>query len=448
MNAVKPVWLWLPEATEPVIVGEYQLSNTGGRPLGALLYKDSYQKLPNAIPLDQQQLARFKGVAKTTAYEGLHDIFRDVKPEGFGLDMLQRRRNVTSLSNLDALEYSPGDAVGALEVCANIDEKARFVPHSSQAMFKAMDELDPAQSSAHVVHKVEDTISTSLGGERPKMTVLHKGQQWIAKFSGRQDDPTATLREYVSMRLAKLCGIDAAEVEYAHRNERGAVLVKRFDRHMQPDGSCHRVHFASAATVLGATAAERDNPNRTYIALAMNASRWRVQGHHAELWRRMAFNVLIGNGDDHPRNHGFPRDLAEILTLRQLHLPDAGLTSLPVELHFLRALESICVDGNKIKVLLPEIFGLYSLRRIDAEGNEIESIPDTIGQARHLQSLDLDGNNLKSISPEISRCQSLKRVYFRKQQHGVSLDHRDTPLSDNAMQALIEIESRGVDVRY
>jgi len=145
---------------------------------------------------------------------------------------------------------------------------------------------------------------------------------------------------------------------------------------------------------------------------------------------------------------GFPRDLAEILTLRQLHLPDAGLKSLPVELHFLRALESICIDGNKIKVLPSEIFGLYSLRRIDAEGNEIESIPDAISQARHLQSIDLDGNNLKSISPEISRCQSLKRVYFRKQQHGVSLDHRDTPLSDNTMQALVELEARGVDVRY
>ncbi|WP_312565565.1 type II toxin-antitoxin system HipA family toxin [Comamonas sp.] len=305
MTDAKPVWLWLPETTEPVIAGEYQLSNSGGRPLGAFVYESSYVSLPHAIPLDQQQLARFKGIAKTTAYEGLHDIFRDVKPEGFGLDMLQRRRNVTSLSNLDALEYSPGDAVGALEVCNNIDEKACFFPHSSEAMFKAMDDLDPAQSSAHIVNKVEGTISTSLGGERPKMTVLHKGQQWIAKFSGRQDDPTATLREYISMRLAKLCGIDAAEVEYIHRNERGAVLVKRFDRNILPDGKCHRVHFASAATVLGATAAERDNPNRTYIGLAMNASRWKVQGHHAELWRRMAFNVLIGNGDDHPRNHGF-----------------------------------------------------------------------------------------------------------------------------------------------
>ncbi|MBP9942419.1 MAG: hypothetical protein KBF33_13685, partial [Comamonas sp.] len=70
--------------------------------------------------------------------------------------------------------YSPGDAVGALEVCTDIGDKTRFVRHTSQAMFKAMDELDPAQSSAHVVNKVEGTISASLGGKRPKMTVLHK----------------------------------------------------------------------------------------------------------------------------------------------------------------------------------------------------------------------------------------------------------------------------------
>lgn len=304
MKVVKPVWLWLPGATDPVIVGEYQLTDAGGRPLGAFRYQENYRDLPQAMSLDQHQLARYNSIAKTTDYAGLFDIFRDVKPEGFGLDMLQRLRNVTSLSHLDALEYSPGDAVGALEVCDNIADKASFVPHSSQAMFDAMDELDPAQSSAHVVTKVEGSISTSLGGERPKMTVLHKGQQWIAKFSARQDDPTATLREFVSMQLASLCGINAAEVEYIHRNERGVVLIKRFDRFMLKDGRCQRVHFASAATVLGAAAAQRDNPNRTYIGLAMNASRWKVEGHHAELWRRMAFNVLIGNGDDHPRNHG------------------------------------------------------------------------------------------------------------------------------------------------
>lgn len=144
---------------------------------------------------------------------------------------------------------------------------------------------------------------------------------------------------------------------------------------------------------------------------------------------------------------GFPRELTAIFTLRQLHLPNAGLTSLPVELAALPALESICVDGNQLKSLPSGIFSLYSLRRIDAEGNEIEAIPDYIGEARHLQFLDLDGNNLTSVSPEIARCNSLKRVYLRDQRHGTRLDYRDTPLLDEAMEALASLGARGVDVR-
>lgn len=145
---------------------------------------------------------------------------------------------------------------------------------------------------------------------------------------------------------------------------------------------------------------------------------------------------------------GFPRDLKSIFTLRQLHLPDAGLTSLPDDLRFLRALESICIDGNKIKQIPSEIFGLHSLQRIDAAGNEIEAIPDSIAYARHLQSLDLDGNCLKYVSPKITRCQSLKRIFLRDQRHGTNLGHIDTPLSDEAMEALAALDERGVDVRF
>lgn len=145
---------------------------------------------------------------------------------------------------------------------------------------------------------------------------------------------------------------------------------------------------------------------------------------------------------------GFPRKLTAIFTLRQLHLPDAGLTTLPVELAALPALESICVDRNKLKALPADLFNLYSLQRIDAEGNEIEAIPDSIGKARHLQTLDLDGNNLTSVSPEIVQCSSLKRVYLREQRHGTPLGHCDTPLSDDAMEALASLDACGVDVRF
>ncbi|GGH52443.1 hypothetical protein GCM10010975_07060 [Comamonas phosphati] len=289
------------------MAGRFSLGGYPGRPLGEFQYGEAYLAHSGRISLDQRQLLRFKGTARTTDYGGLFDIFRDVRPEGFGLDMLYRRRAVTSMSDLDVLEYSAGDAVGALEVCDDIQAKMDFVPESSQTMFGVMEELEPSQSNAHIATRLERLPSTSLGGERPKITVLHKGQLWIAKFAGSKDDPSSPLREYLCMTLAAMAGIDAAQVEFVQRRGRGAVLVKRFDRWIDAAGKCRRMHFASGATMLGAATASRDAPGRTYLSLAGNALRWGVAGHMAELWRRMAFNVLVGNGDDHPRNHGFLR---------------------------------------------------------------------------------------------------------------------------------------------
>lgn len=126
----KPVWIWLPDQAEPIVAGEYQLSVDGSKMLGSFHYDPRYRVLPQAFPLDQNQLSRYSGVSKTTDYEGLHDIFRDVKPEGFGLNMLQRSKAVSSLTSLQALEFGAGDAVGAIELCDNISEKLAFKPHS------------------------------------------------------------------------------------------------------------------------------------------------------------------------------------------------------------------------------------------------------------------------------------------------------------------------------
>lgn len=303
----KSVWIWLPGDAAPTLAGQFSLGGSAAQPLGEFKYAVDYLDNPGKISLDQRQLLRFKGTAKTTDHHGLFDIFRDVKPEGFGLDMLYRREAVTSMSDVDALEHSAGDSVGAIEVCNEISAKVAFQPKSSQLMFDVMEELGPSQSNVHVATRLEDLPSTSLGGERPKITVLHGGQWWIAKFAGSADDPTSPLREYICMRLASMAGIHAAQVEFAQRKGRATVLVKRFDRVIDGEGRCQRLHFASGATMLGATAARRDAPGRSYLAMGSNAIRWGVQGHMQELWRRMALNVLLGNGDDHPRNHGFLR---------------------------------------------------------------------------------------------------------------------------------------------
>lgn len=303
----KAVWTWLPGCSDPVVAGTYVHTSVNRGWLGSFTYSPDYVSTAHATPLDQRQLARFNGTSRTTELAGLFGVFRDARPEGFGLDMLLRERGSESLSDLDALEYSTDDAVGALGVCEDIQAKIAFKPSPSEAMFSIMAELGPGQSSANVATRLEGLPSSSLGGERPKITVIHEGQQWIAKFAGRNDDPTSTLREYISMRLASMCEIQAALVQYVSQNGRGVILVKRFDRQVNEDGEITRMHFASAATVLGEANSRSGARGRSYLRLALEAERWGVKGHKAEMWRRMAFNVLVGNGDDHPRNHGLLR---------------------------------------------------------------------------------------------------------------------------------------------
>lgn len=299
----KPVWIWLPGETEPVHAGSFTLAE-GTQPVGAFFYEADYLARADVIPLDQGQLKYLRRrPPKATRNGGLYDVFKDVKPEGFGLDLLTRKHSRSSITDLEALELSSGDTVGALAVCEDIDHKAQFVPHTADDMFQVMKLLAPGDHSGHVVTTLENMVSTSLGGERPKLTVLYKGQQWIAKFAGSKDDPTSTLREFLAMRLAALSGINAAEVDYVHEGTRGTVLIKRFDRHVADDRTVLRTHFASAATLMGTDNAVAGK--RTYPLIAQYASLWRVPNFKDELWRRIAFNVLIGNGDDHARNHGF-----------------------------------------------------------------------------------------------------------------------------------------------
>ncbi|GAC1534401.1 MAG: hypothetical protein NVS2B4_14720 [Ramlibacter sp.] len=81
---------------------------------------------------------------------------------------------------------------------------------------------------------------TSLGGERPRLTVLHQGQLWIAKLQDRGDPAQAPLRGFVAMRLAAKCGVRAAQVEFVQQGERQVLLVRRFDRRIDEQGRTFR----------------------------------------------------------------------------------------------------------------------------------------------------------------------------------------------------------------
>jgi serine/threonine-protein kinase HipA len=304
----KPVWVWLPGQAQPTRCGTFSLH----KGVGTFFYDDDYKSIKGALPIDPFSLpfTRSRKGAKETRQGGLFGVFRDASPEGYGLAMLEQMRGTTLVDPMQRLELSEGDSVGAIEVCDDIAAKVSFKAPGSDELLDVIAKLPPGLASSHAAREVKGMHGTSLGGERPKLTVLHKGQLWIAKLQDRGDPPHAPLREFVAMRLAAKCDIKAADVEFVQVGERQVLLVKRFDRSIDAAGNTFRSFYASAHTVLRLDAQTRGERQRSYVAFAHEIQRWCGLGDvdtrelKRELWRRMAFNAICGNGDDHPRNHG------------------------------------------------------------------------------------------------------------------------------------------------
>lgn len=146
---------------------------------------------------------------------------------------------------------------------------------------------------------------SSIGGARPKASVLDtKGNLWIAKFPSKSDSKDIGGWEMVANELATNAGINVAKAKIQNfSNRHNTFLTQRFDR--TPKGE--RIHYASAMTLLGYTDGTSFQDGVSYIELAEFIARHGayVERDLEELWRRIVFNVIISNTDDHLRNHGF-----------------------------------------------------------------------------------------------------------------------------------------------
>jgi serine/threonine-protein kinase HipA len=143
---------------------------------------------------------------------------------------------------------------------------------------------------------------TSLGGARPKASVKdNDGSLLVAKFPTASDEWPTTRWEATALELAKRAGIHVPVFRLALAARKPVLLLRRFDR----DGAA-RVPFMSAMTALAAD----DNQMHSYLDIVDALRREGAQAARdlGELWRRLVFNVLVSNTDDHLRNHGFLHD--------------------------------------------------------------------------------------------------------------------------------------------
>lgn len=303
--AEHPVWFWPEGSADPELAGYLDDLGVGT----AFRYVSDFSQRLGARPLDRGQLRYFRAdvprVTPNAAREGLPGIIADAGPDFWGRMVLQQILRFAPTA-LEALVHAADDGVGNLAVgdlalkryalARDLDELAEVVAYHQAG------EAVPAELAQVLL------LSTALGGAKPKASVELDGALWLAKFPERGDTPILPFLEAAAMRLAGRLGLRVAEVRpVTLAKGHAALLVRRFDRRQQA-GLQTRLGFASALTVMGPRGEKIGAPERSYLHLAKSLAQWcpaeELATELRELWRRVAFNGVIGNRDDHPRNHG------------------------------------------------------------------------------------------------------------------------------------------------
>jgi serine/threonine-protein kinase HipA len=307
------VYITLPGQTEPVTAGRFALAlGRRGTMEGRFVYGRSYLERSNAVALDPVELKLSPRTYLTAALDGVFGALRDASPDYWGRRVIQRHLRKAQPGELEYLLYSPDDRAGALGFGHN------QIPPAPKRSFNQTLDLAHMQSIADAIvadeelpadvanEQVENLIliGTSMGGARPKAVVEDDDGLWIAKFN-RPDDPWNNARvEHAMLTLARACGLSTAESRLKSIAGRDVLLVKRFDREKTQAGYL-RSRMISALTLLRSDEAHESRGKWSYVVLAEEVRRVCAdpEQNAAELFRRMCFNALISNIDDHPRNH-------------------------------------------------------------------------------------------------------------------------------------------------
>jgi serine/threonine-protein kinase HipA len=308
-------------------VGTLHYDAVGSRERAAFSYADNWLvsadrfALEPALPLVAGPQFHRK-VPNGSVFPG---AFADIEPDGWARrvilrDHAKRRQaarragqqpKAVQLAAIDfLLAVDDASRVGALRLQ---DETGVFCRATEPGRRTAppLIELKQLLSATRAVETESETAAdlaylrgrgTSLGGMRPKCTVLDDdGQLAIGKFPSVKDERPVTKGEVLATQLAKRSGLQVAEARLVDSDGVPVALIRRFDR---ADGG-RRIPYASAATLLGSDPADSQEHSYTEIVDALRSHGADVQLDLEELWRRMAFFVLITNVDDHLHNHGF-----------------------------------------------------------------------------------------------------------------------------------------------
>jgi serine/threonine-protein kinase HipA len=302
----------------PILVGRLWARTRKGRDSASFEYDAHWLKHPSRFALEPA-LQLGPGPFHTQADKAIFGSIGDSAPDRWGRTLMRRaeRRRAElageaprTLREIDYLLMVNDEArQGALRFSS--EPGGPFLATGDAITIPPLVELPRLLAATQ--HVIADSDSdedlrlllapgTSLGGARPKASVRDRdGALAFAKFPHQDDDIDTVRWEAVALHLARLAGIPTTEWRLETIAGKPVLLLRRFDR-----AGALRVPFLSAMSLLGAN----DNEPHSYLELVDALRRYGAAPKRDMdlLWRRIVFNVLISNTDDHLRNHGFLYD--------------------------------------------------------------------------------------------------------------------------------------------
>ena len=293
---------WLGDPHAPQRIGTLSLQDQ--RRKVALTYDPVWIASPKGFALSEDLPLRL-GLMLPAERDTAAGAVDDARPDQWGERVIRLIERPARLSLLEYLYFAGDDRFGALGVSLPAET---YVP----ALTAAMPTFDGLTDMHQAVQRVMagDAVSeqqrrllqpgVSMGGARPKSLMQIDGVSWVVKFSegGDLDSP---LIEHASMQLARRCGIQTADTLALPLPQGHAVAVRRFDR-----AGSQRLHVQSACVALRAAGEVLGYPELAQLIRRLGRPD-QVRAQQQELFRRMVFNILIDNTDDHEKNHALVR---------------------------------------------------------------------------------------------------------------------------------------------
>lgn len=314
---------WL---NKPELVGELCYEKLRGYDSYAFKFDENWLSIHAGIKLSED-INNYPGMQYTQPGNDIFGCFSDALPDRWGRTLLKRREQIQAseekraVRSLSSFDYLMGiddfSRMGGFRFKRELEDdyinvspslkippltEIRELIHASQEVEKSEDN-DVLPEKKWITQLIQP--GTSLGGARPKAGVLDEmGNLCIAKFPSKKDDYDTGIWEHFSHLLAQKAGIQVAQTRVLDGlGKYHTLLSRRFDR----TDEAKRIHFASSMSLLGLKDGDNAQSGFGYLDIVdfIIQGCCDVEKNLHELYRRVAFNICIGNSDDHFRNHGF-----------------------------------------------------------------------------------------------------------------------------------------------